>query len=219
MTADQVILKAFTEAKRKASLPTGSKYSALLVMLDNVQKMWAAREDWQSLRATVTLTALITATDTFSLDNSTGTVDRISQKEDDYVLLTDGTSTKRVNVVAPNQLDEYRYSIVCAKIGSSLKFSSAFAADSAYLGYSIKVPCQLKVADITDGDNTVAVNDPMWAVYQLAADYVRNDVVARGEYEHLNDMADEHWQSMLDAEGGQLDAVVTNWRPEGEAWL
>lgn len=219
MTVDSAIAKAFLHAKRKATSPTGSKYNALLGMADSFQKLWATETDWSSLYASVTLTALVSATDTFSLANATGTVDYISDREGNPIQLYDGTSYAKVYFVSPAQLYEYRFRLATAQIGSNLKFSAAFAADSQYIGDSIVVPAYLAVNEITSGSDTVQVDDPMWLCYMMAAEFCRNDVEKAGQYDNLLALADQCMQKMLANNGGQYETVVTAWQPEGESWV
>lgn len=220
MTVDQAITKAFLHAQRKPVPPTAgtTKYNALLGIADSMQKLWAAEPDveWGSLYSQVTLAALVTATDTIALDS---TIDKISQTDGDPIQITNGVNTTRYTVVMPNQLDRYRNVCAVAKLGRNLKFSKAFTSTSSLLGYSIKVPAITYVADITAGANTVAVDDPMWLVYMMAAEFCRNDVVKQNQYDNLLALADEHMQRMKQANGGQIDVVATPWTPAGESWI
>jgi hypothetical protein len=219
-TVDWVIQKAFLEAQRKSTAPTSgtSKYNALLGIVDNKQLEWASEPsvEWDSLYSVVTLAAVVSATDTFAL---TGTINYISKREGNPILITNGTNTSRFMLVSPNQLDEYRYDDACAQVGSNLVFSKAFSASSSLIGYSIKVPSMLYPTDITSGSQNVQVDDPLWLVYMVAADFVRNDVVKRDNYDLLLQMAAERMAKMKQANGGQQAAVATPWAPTGETWL
>jgi hypothetical protein len=219
-TVDWVIQKAFLEAQRKSTAPTSgtSKYNALLGIVDNKQLEWASEPsvEWDSLYSVVTLAAVVSATDTFAL---TGTINYISKREGNPILITNGTNTSRFMLVSPNQLDEYRYDDACAQVGSNLVFSKAFSASSSLIGYSIKVPSMLYPTDITSGSQNVQVDDPLWLVYMVAADFVRNDVVKRDNYDLLLQLAAERMAKMKQANGGQQAAVATPWAPTGETWL
>jgi hypothetical protein len=219
-TVDWVIQKAFLEAQRKSTAPTSgtSKYNALLGIVDNKQLEWASEPsvEWDSLYSVVTLAAVVSATDTFAL---TGTINYISKREGNPILITNGTNTSRFMLVSPNQLDEYRYDDACAQVGSNLVFSKAFSASSSLIGYNIKVPSMLYPTDITSGSQNVQVDDPLWLVYMVAADFVRNDVVKRDNYDLLLQMAAERMAKMKQANGGQQAAVATPWAPTGETWL
>lgn len=219
-TVDWVIQKAFLEAQRKSTAPSSgtSKYNALLGIVDNKQLEWASEPsvEWASLYSVITLAAVVSATDTFAL---TGTINYISKREGNPILVTNGTNTTRFKLVSPDQLDEYRYDDACAQVGSNLVFSKAFDAASSLIGYSIKVPSMLYPTDITSGSQTVQVDDPLWLVYMVAADFVRNDVVKRDNYDLLLQMAAERMAKMKQANGGQQAVVATPWAPTGETWL
>lgn len=218
-TVDWVITKAYLAAQRKASPPaTGTnKYNALLGLADTMQLMWQDEPDtdWSSLWSLVTLADTVSATDTFALST---TINNISSREGDYVLLTDGTNTVPVKVITPNQLYEYRYVLACAQVGSNLKFSKAFVATDTTIGYSIKVPSYLNVSDITTGTDVVQVDSPMWLAYMMAADFIKGDTVKSVLYDKLLALADQHMQKMKSNNGGQQEAIVANWVPEGANW-
>lgn len=214
-TASYIITKAYLAAQRKATPPAAgtTKYNALLGIVDSMQQLWAAEPDveWNSLYSLVTI-GTVSATDTFDLDD---TINYISKREGDYVLLTNGTNTTTVRLVSPNQLYENRYVNACAQIGLTLKFSKAFLSTDSTFGYSIKVPAILYPDDITVGTNTVQVDDPMWLTYMTAADFVKADTQKSVLYDKLLALADQHMQRMKQNNGGQYESVSTNWRPEG----
>lgn len=219
MTVDQAISRAFLHAQRKPVAPASgtTKYNALLAIADSMQKMWATEPgiEWDSLYALVQLSVVVSATDTFALD---GSINDLSQREGDYVLVTNGTNTVQYTVVDPDQLYTYRNSNVCARIGSNLKFSRAFTTTGGMIGYNIKVPAIGYVPDITTGSQTVSVDDPMWLVYMMAAEFCRNDTVKSGQYDNLLQMADQHMQKMKQANGGQYQEIARPWAAAGADW-
>lgn len=221
-TLDWVITKAFAHANRKGTAPAQGtpKYNVLTTIADSMQKLWAdeSGEDWDSLYQLTTLPTVVSATDTFAYDPS---IKYLSQKADDYVKLVspDGTQVKRYNVIRGNQLDLYRYQNAAAEIGRNLKFSQPFTSTSPELGYSIIVPNYTFVNDLANPTDLVQVDSPMWLAYMTAAEYVRNDSVRAAQYNNLLTLADEIMQKMKDANGGQLDAVTTEWAPSGESWV
>lgn len=218
MTIDAAIAKAFLHAQRKATPPAEgtSKYNALLGIADSMQKLWAIEPDteWTSLYELVSI-GTVTATDTFDLDDS---INYISKREGDYVLVTNGTSTTEYRLVTPNQLYENRFSAAVARIGNTLKFSKAFAATDSVFGYTIKVPAIVYPDDITVGTQEVQVDDPMWLCYMMAAEFVRNSVEKQGQYDNLLALADQCMQRMKQNNGGQYDAIVTTAFVTGEDW-
>lgn len=214
-TASYIITKAYLAAQRKSTPPAAgtTKYNALLAIVDSMQQLWSSEPDieWSSLYSLVTI-GTVSATDTFDLDDS---ISSISKREGDFVLLTNGTNTTTVKLVAPNQLYENRYVYACAQIGQTLKFSKAFLSTDSVFGYNINVPSILFPDDIVIGTNTVQVDDPMWLAYMTAADFIKSDTQKSVLYDKLISLADQHMQKMKNDNGGQYEAVVMNWRPEG----
>lgn len=217
MTVDAAIQKAFLHAQRKAVPPAAGtpKYLALLGIADSMQKLWASEPGitWGSLYSTVTLATLASAIDTFPLS---ATIDNLSTREGDTVRIVNGTVTKSFPIIDGNQLYAYRYQDAVARQGANLKFTKALS--TTLTGGSILVPCTVFVADITDGSQTVAVDDPMYLVYMMAAEFVRNDAVRTGQYNNILALADQVMQKMKQANGGELEEVVTPWQPAGMDW-
>lgn len=214
-TVDWAIQKAFLHSNRKATAPAAgtSKYEALLDIADSMQKMWASEPstEWDSLYSLETI-GTVSATDTFDLPDE---INYISKSEDDPIRI----GTVAYKLVKPNQLYKYQGSNVCAQIGRTLKFSSAFASDSSLIGESILVPSILYTDDITVGTNEIQVDDPMWLAYMMAAEFSRNDVVKQGQYDNLLALADQCMQRMIAANSGSLNEVSTSWQAAGESWV
>lgn len=205
-TADWVVGKAFLHANRKATMPTGTKYNALLAIVDSIQKLWEQEPDteWGSLYSLETLTPVVSATDTYALPD---TVNYLSRRQGEYVLVTDGTNTERYKIISPNQLYEYRDSKAVAKIGRNLKFSSEFDADSTLIGYNIKVPAITFCDDIDLGTDLVEVDDPMWLAYMSAEEFIRQDVVKRNTKNDLLELAGQVMAKMKQNNAGSLETI------------
>lgn len=213
------IQKAYLHSNRKATAPatTSSKYSALLALADSMQKLWEDEpgEEWSSRYSLVTLTPVVTATDTFALHDS---INFLSKKQGEYVQVTDGTQTKTYKIISPNQLYEYRERDAVAQIGRTLKFSKAFTSVSAELGYNIKVPAITYCDDIDAASDYIQVDEPMWLAYMMAAEFVRNDVTKRGEYNAILALADQVMQKMKQANSGGAEVVPSGIFATGETW-
>lgn len=214
------INRAFLHAKGKATAPavgTG-KHDQLLAIADTVQKMWAGEPgmEWNSLYDSVELADAVSATATYALP---ATVDTLSKRADDPVIITDTNGgITRYTVVDPSQLDRQREAKVVAKIGRSLVFPQAFAADSPLIGGTITVPAILAVSDITSGDDIIQVDDPLWMAYAMAAEFAQNDLVKISNVPHLQDVANLLMQKMKDNNGGNMDELVRDWSPAGVEW-
>jgi len=220
MTIDQAITRAFLHAQRKATAPASGtpKYNALLGIADSMTKLWEAEPNmnWNSLYQLVTLTPVVSATDTYAMPT---TINYVSKRESDKIRITNGTSTTNVGLVNANQLYRDKDKLVAADIGTNLVFSKAFDATSSLIGYNIQVPSYVYVTDITSGSQTVQVDRPMWLVYMMAAEFIRNDVVRSGQYDHLLALADIEMQKMKQANRGSYETVDLTWQPAGESWI
>ena len=209
-TVSWAIGKAYVEAKMKATAPTsGNKFDSLISMADTMQKNWAAEPgvEWNSLFELYTLTPVVTATATFALHND---IQYLSKGDNQYVIVTDGTQEKRYRVVKATQLDFYREQDACAQVGRNLKFSKAFASDSSLLGYNIKVPAIKYANDLTASTDTIQVDEPLWVAYMMAADFVRNDVTKKDQYDNLIEYANVLMNKMKELNGGTIDVIPTS---------
>ena len=218
-SVDWCIKNAYLAATRKAAAPAvgTTKYNALLGLVDLMQKEWADTEgvEWNSLYTLVS-NGTLSATDTFDLDD---TIQYISKREGDYGLATNGTNTTTYQIVTPNQLYGYRDQAVVAQVGQTLKFSKAFTSTSGVFGYSFKIPAIVYPDDITSGTQEVQVDDPLWLVYKVAAEFVSADLVKNYLEPRLTAKADKIMMKMKQANTGQYEVVDTNWRPAGsDGW-
>lgn len=220
MTIDAAVARSFVHAQRKATPPAvgTSKYNALLAIADSMQKLWQAEPnvEWNSLYSLVS-NGTISATNTMDLDD---TINYISKRETDRAIAISPITAaeKYYNIISPNQLLEYRNLDAVAQMGRTLYFPKAFLSTSILIGYTFKVPSILYVDDITVGTQTVQVDDPMWLVYSMAAEFVRNDVVKQAQYSNLLALADQCMQRMKQANGGQIDQIVLTPFAQGENW-
>lgn len=213
-TVNWAIQKAFLHSNRKATAPAEgtSKYEAFLDIADSMSKMWASEPsvEWDSLYSLETI-GTVSATDTFDLPDE---VNYISKSEDDPIRV----GTTAYKLVKPNQLYKYQDSNVCAQIGRTLKFAKAFTSDSAHIGESIQVPSILYTEDLTSGTDEIQVDDPMWLVYMMAAEFARNDSVKQDQYDNLLALANQCMERMIAANSGSLNEVSMNFNAAGESW-
>lgn len=220
MTVDQVITKAYQEAKGKPVPPAQgtTKYNSLLILCDNLQKIWAAEPDveWNSLYSVVNI-GPITATGSFAIP---ATVDYLIKRSTDPIYTSNGVSGHRKDykLVQPNQLYLNKYTDGIAQAGSNLIFPQAFTSANTDFGWDLYAPAILKVDDITAGTDTVQVDDPMWLVFMVAADFVRNDLVRQNQYDRLVAYAQEVMRKMKQRNQGSDEEVILEWTPAGQDW-
>lgn len=198
-------------------------------LADNLQKTWEAEEgvDWASRYSFVTLAATVTATDSFALG---ATVRKLSMQEGDFVTVTLGTNTWYYDIVdstrwrfyaaRENPTSAVGLPKIAARFGSNLKFSTPFVAGDAQIGGTIVVPAYTYVGDLDGGADTIQVDDPMWLVYMMAAEYVRNDTVKQNQYANLVAKANDRMNAMKRNNGSQLEEVpvLTSMVALGETW-
>lgn len=216
MTLTELIQKSYLLATGKATAPSSgtAKYERLLGIANVMIQHWEQEIDWMSLYTTSTLVPTVSATDTFTMVGASPTIRRISQQEGDYIKINHtGSQESLYTLVRPDQLQRFQYSDAVARIGNSLKFSSAFTATSPQLGGTIEVPCYKYASTLSAGSDTVPVDDPNWLVYMTAAEYVRNDVTKENQYGNLIALAQDSMNKMLEANGGQDTSLFTAWNP------
>lgn len=231
MIINTAIEKAYLTATRKKlaypAIPT-RKYDALLGYADDFSKVWEAEAgtDWISRYELVSL-GTITATDVFDLDDS---IRKLSMQQGDPAYVTVGSQRYYYDIVRPDRLfvtdfDDEMPSLVgpndvVARIGRTLKFRRAFTSDDQPFGGTLTVPAYTYVDDVTSGSQDVQVDDPMWLVYMMAAEYVRNDTVKQGQYGNVIDKANDRMAAMKADNTSQIEEVMnaTDMRFSGETW-
>lgn len=219
MTIDSAIQKAYGRARGKDALGTpllagDTKYNQLLDIADDKQKEWQNTDGvfWQSLWQLFRLVPLVTATDTFALNPA---MRQPSNRENDAVVVTATDGTKNYyDIVSADQLRENQVAQnggVCAIQGTNIVFAVPFASTDRQIGGTIDVPGAGFVDDLDLTTNvtvaTVAVDDPMWLVYAMAAEFVRTDLVRQNQYPNLFNIQSDRMDAMVSNNGGQIDEI------------
>jgi hypothetical protein len=219
MTVEQAIQKAYGRSRGKDSLGTpltagDAKYNQLLDIADDKQKEWQNTDgiNWQSLWQLFRLAAAVTATDTFALN----ALMRVpSDRENDNVVVTATNGQKYYyDIITADQLRERQIACdptVCAIQGSNLVFARAFKTTDPMYGGTIDVPGYGFVTDInlstTTATQKVQVDDPMWLVYAMAAEFVRTDLVRQNQYPNLFNLQSDRMDAMISNNGAQMDDI------------
>lgn len=203
--------------KKKTAAELGTKFTSLVVAADTLQKQWGNESgvDWMSLYSVVDL-GQITATDTFDLDDS---IRSLSKQEGDYIMISNGTRYWYYNLVpitrfrsfVPGGSDPWIWGTqnTIAQVGRELKFARAFISTDSQFGGTLSTPAFLYVDDIVTGSEDVQVDDPLWLVDMLAAEYVRNDKTR--QYMEPNFIADANkkMEDMKRNGGTALEEVIS----------
>lgn len=219
MTLAELIQKAYLLATGKPTAPsTGSrKYNQLLELSKIFTETWQNEPgtDWTSL-FDYRDSGTVTATDTFELDDE---IRKVSQQDGDYVRIVEGDQETEYEVVSADRLWEYRYSNAVAQVGRNLMFSREFISSDAQIGGTIVVP-SYGYADVATAEtDEIAVDDPMWLVYMVAAEFVRNDITRQNQYPNLIAMANDAMEKMKENSGRGVEEVVKTWEPTaGMEW-
>lgn len=209
MTRAEFIQRAHFRGTSKPTAPTvGSKKYNQLVLSGQIFTDSFNNEpytDWPSQYDFRSLTALVTATDTFALDDA---INKVSQQEGDYVRIvhTDDNETE-YEVISADRLYENRYNYVVAVVGRNLMFPRAFTADDPQFGGTIIVPSYGK-ATFPDSDaGDIEVDDPNWLVLMAAAELIRNDITRKSEYPNLLGEAKVLMDKMKENAGARVDEI------------
>lgn len=220
MLVNEAIQKVYALATGKNQLPPvdETKYTKILGLLNMYKDVWATESStqWRSQRSLASLSATVTATDTFTLPTSVllGTA-RIGNQQGDYVrvIWTSGTQESDFTIVDDAKLYRDGPSVNnpgsigintsgnCARRGSNLVFDVPFTATSPEFGGTIKIPVYSTPADMVSSSvnaaDIIPVDDPMWLVFMAAAEYVRNDVTKQNQYSNLIAQAIDKMNGMI----------------------
>jgi len=219
MTVTTAITKAYSLAKGKATAPAvgTAKYNQLLLLADSLQKVWAAEPgiQWDSLYSRVSA-GTIGAVSSIAVPATTNYI--VTNESDPIYALSSTNQRVDYRLVRPDQLYINRYDNAVARAGANLIFQDAFTATSDVYGWTLYVPSITFPTDITAGTDTVQVDDPMWLVFMMAAEFVRNDLVRQNQYSSLVNYAQESMAKMKEMNQGSYESVTSNWQPLGQNW-
>lgn len=208
MTRPEFLSAVYLRATGKPTAPTsGRKYDQILALGTFYTRQWQDENDvdWDSLFDFFNVSGTVTATDEFTIP---ATVRKVSQQEGDVVRIvrTDGDVTE-YQLVAPDRLYENRYGYAVAKIGSQLKFASAFTATSREFGGTIVVPGYGFAVFPTDDSTAIPVDNADWLVVRVAAEFVRTDITRQNQYPNLLNEANQLMLKMRENNSGRSDEI------------
>lgn len=209
MTLQQLVQKSYQLATSKATPPTAgsSKYQKLVSLANICTDQWQNETgvDWNSQYMKVTLPTTVTATDTIPLSAS---IRKISNNNNDNVkiICLDGSIVDFI-LVRPEQLNNYQNQNAVARIGGNLVFSRVFKSDDREFGGSVKVPCYSFAPNLVNDSDLVAVDNPLWLAYMVAAEYCRTDAQLSYLEDGLVARANEVMLKMKQNNAGQVETV------------
>ena len=222
MIVTDAITQVYLLATGKVVPPTSgtNKYNKILALLNTFTQNWASESgvDWRSLRTIFTFPATVSATDTYALPTGLG---KVSKTEGDFVRIThtDGVTESDYTIVPIERLYNNGSKVnsvggdYCAISGSNLIFAAPFTSDSAQYGGTITIPGQSIPPTLTDGTDTIVVDDPYWLCFMAAAEYVRTDLTRQAQYPNLVAQANNAMAGMKEDNNSQEESAITNWSP------
>lgn len=195
MTLTQLVSDSYLAYRGKlSSVPAAGseKYNRIVAIANRKQREWAqdSNVDWLSRYETRVLGTLAAGTQTYDLDD-----DII--RPSDYVILKSTTNqTTYVPLIRPQQQSRYtRGAYVAGPGAGQLTFIQTI--DSSYSGMSINLPCFTLPVDMSNATDVVAVEDPQWLVYAVAAELARNDYAKEEQYPNLIGQANDIYANMV----------------------
>lgn len=212
MKLAQLVTDSYLAYRGKlSSVPAAGseKYNRIVNIANRKQREWAQDSaiDWPSRYEIRSIGSLSSGTQVYDLDDDI-------LRASDYVLLTSPTGQKQyVGIVKPQQQSRYiKGAYITGSSPKQLTFIQPI--DSNYTGYTIKLACFTMPADMTLPTSTIAVDDPQWLVYIVAAELARNDYAKEEQYPNLVGQANDLYQKMTnDAQVNsfsQPNGVVNN---------
>lgn len=206
MKVSELVNKAYLIATGKNTpVSITDKNGSKLLQLANIyQELWASEPNtsWNSLYEDVEI-GTISNTDTYDLDSS---IRRISNRSGDSIKVVKDNTTNLFPLVSPDELTGSGDN-VCAQIGSSLKFNRTFTADDQLFGGIIVVPAYTNVPVLSKENDTVAVDDPNWLVFSIAAKWSMDDSLLVQNYPNLLQIANNAMAAMKKANQPQISSA------------
>ncbi len=212
MRLSQLVTDAFLAYKGKvASAPAAGteKYNRIVNIANRKQREWAqdSNIDWRSRYEIRTIGTLASGTQAYDLDDDI-------MRPSDYVQLITATGQKQyIGIIRPQQSSRYtRGAYITGFNPKQITFIQTI--DSSSAGQTIKLPCFTMPVDMTVVTSYVAVDNPQWLVYAVAAELARNDNAKEDQYANLIGQANDLYVKMInDAQTNsfsQPNGVVNN---------
>lgn len=194
-TLNQVATMAYQSYRGKTSnMPVSGdeKYTRIVNLINQFQRSWArdSNVDWPSRYEVRNLGTTTTGTQVYNLP-----ADVVNLS--DYVQLVDANNnTTYITVIKPETIAGYTSGCYVAGANPQ-KLTFLTPITSALNGLTITVPCFTMPADLVNDTDTVAVDDPDWLAYAVAAELARNDYSKEQQYPNLKGIADTLYAGMV----------------------
>lgn len=218
MTLQELINAVMLKATGKPTIlaPGNTKWEKIRGIANYYQQAWLHEpgQQWNSRYERARQIGIISNSDEYELDEDI--LDISTAKGDNiYVLTSDGTK-RHFQLVNYTDLQNHPTGNYCAKLGQTLVFNTRFAEDDPCYGGTLYAPVYTDIDELEDADDDISVDDPMWLVTMVAAEYIRNDIVKQNQYGNLIAEANNLMTSMIRKNrAGQVRHVRGNWRNGG----
>ena len=210
MILSDLVIDSYLAYKGKvgsAPVAGSEKYNRILRIANRKQREWAqdSNIDWPSRFEIRPLGNLTSGNQTYDLDDDI-------LRASDYVYLISPTRQRiPIGIIKAPQASRYiKAAYVTGFNPKQLTFVNTI--DSSFSGYTISLACYTMPADMTTAGSKIAVDDPQWLIYAVAAELARNDFTKEEQFGNLIGQANELYKLMLaDAQNssfGQPNAVA-----------
>lgn len=195
MTLTQLVSDSYLAYRGKlSSVPAAGseKYNRIVAIANRKQREWAqdSNVDWLSRYETRNLGTLVAGTQSYDLDSD------IMRPSDFVILISPTKQTIYVPSIRPQQRTRYtRGAFITGFNPEQLTFIQTI--DSSYAGMTINLPCFTLPPDMFTPTSLVAVEDPQWLIYAVAAELARNDYAKEEQYPNLIGQANDIYANMV----------------------
>jgi len=193
MTGQELLIQAYIayRGKGQSRVPAwGTEKANTAISIANRKQQEWARESfhrWNSLFSIKTVGTIDTAQDTYALPAGF-----MGNSDFAKVTKTDGSKIE-YPVVLPQQRDQFDQALYI--LGSNIVFAQDI--DTGIDGGTLKLAAYYMPEDIVEATDPVAVDDPNWLVYALAAELARNDPARDDQVGNLVAQANDLYQKMI----------------------
>lgn len=193
MTGQELLTQAYIAYRGKGAsrVPAwGTEKANTAISIANRKQQEWARDSfhrWNSLFSIKTVGTINTSNDTYPLPTGF-----MGNSDFAKVIKTDN-SIVEYPVVLPQQRDQFDQALYV--LGTNIVFAQSI--DAGLTGGTLKLAAYYIPDDIVNDTDTVAVDDPNWLVYIVAAELARNDPARDDQVGNLVAQANDLYQKMI----------------------
>ena len=199
MTASELLQEVYTAFRGKIASKTptwGSDKANIVLEIANRKTREWARDPyhrWDSLFSVENVGTINTSTFAYNLD-----ADFLAPSDYFLVQKTNGDLVE-VSVTKPNQRLTNDTSVYISGRNPKKVTFAGTSIESSFSGGTLKAPGYYMPASLVEDTDVVAVDDPTWLVYAVAAELARNDPAKEDQFGNLMGMANDLYTKMITA--------------------